>query len=169
MLDAPLTELDRDALRASAAATGGVGTGIVVSKALAKKTAATVAGKLAAKKSFQTGAALASKTLAKKGASSLLSAGIGTALCAPSGPVAILCGVTAGLVTWLSVDKALVELDEALNREDMRADLLEVLAEQKTALGEQLKQKHYAAVDAMAARVNDAVQRTFVPYDDGVE
>lgn len=166
---APLTQLDRDALRASAAATSGVGTGIVAGKALAKKTAAAVAGKLAAKKSFQTGAVLASKTLAKKGSSSLLSAGVGTALCAPSGPVAILCGVTAGLVTWLTVDKALVELDEALNREDMRADLLEVLAEQKAELGEQLKQKHYTAVDAMAARVNHAVQSTFVPYNDGMD
>jgi len=166
---APLTQLDRDALRASAAATSGVGTGIVASKALAKKTAAAVAGKLAAKKSFQTGAALTSKTLAKKGGASLLSAGLGTALCAPSGPVAILCGVTAGLVTWLSVDKALVELDEALNREDMRADLLEVLAGQKAALGEQLKQRHYAGVDAMAARVNNAVQSTFVPYSDGMD
>jgi hypothetical protein len=141
----------------------------VASKALAKKTAAAVAGKLAAKKSFQTGAALTSKTLAKKGTSSLLSTGVGTALCAPSGPVAILCGVTAGLVTWLTVDKALVELDEAMNREDMRADLLEVLAEQRAALGEQLKQKHYTGVDAMAARVNDAVQSTFVPYKDGMD
>ncbi|MEN8801772.1 MAG: hypothetical protein ABF297_07330 [Thiogranum sp.] len=164
---APLTQLDRDALRASAAATSGVGTGILASKALANKTAAAVAGKLAAKKSFQTGAALTSKALAKKGSSSLLSAGVGTALCAPSGPVAILCGVTAGLVTWLTVDKALVEIDEAMNREDMRTDLLEILSEQKTALGEQLKQKHYTAVDAMAARLNDAVQSTFVPYKDG--
>jgi hypothetical protein len=166
---APLTQLDRDALRASAAATGGVGTGIVVSKALAKKTAAAVAGKLAAKKSFQTGAALTSKALAKKGTSSLLSAGLGTALCAPSGPVAIVCGVTAGLVTWLTVDKALVELDEALNREEMRSDLLEALAGQKAALGEQIRQKHYAAVDSMAARVNDAVQSSFVPYKDGTD
>jgi len=169
IMPAPLTELDRDALRASAAATSGVGTGILASKALAKKTAAAVAGKLAAKKSFQAGAALTAKTVAKKGSSSLLSAGLGTALCAPSGPVAILCGVTAGLVTWLSVDKALVELDEALNREEMRADLLEVLAEQRGELGAQLKQKHYAAVDAMAAQVNNAVQGTFVPYNHGMD
>jgi hypothetical protein len=165
----PLAELDRDTLRASAAATSGVGAGIVASKALAKKTAAAVAAKLAAKKSFQTGAALTSKTLAKKGSSSLLSAGLGTALCAPSGPVAIVCGVTAGLVTWLTVDKALVELDETLNREDMRADILEVLAEQRAVLGEQLRQKHHARIDNMAARVNAALQKTFIPYGDGME
>ena len=165
----PLAELDRDTLRASAATTSGVGAGIVTSKALAKKTAAAVAAKLAAKKSLQTSAALSSKALAKKGTSSLLSAGIGTALCAPSGPVAVICGVTAGLVTWLTVDKALIELDEALNREEMRAELLEVLAEQKAVLAEQLRQKHHARVDNMAARVNQAVYGTFVPFTQGID
>jgi hypothetical protein len=164
----PLFELDRDSLRASTAVTGGVGTGIVASKVLAKKTAAAVAGKVAAKKSFQAGAALASKTLAKKGTSAALSAGLGTTLCAPAGPGAILCGVAAGLVTWLTVDKTLVEIDEALNREAMRADILDVLAGQQAELGIQLKQKHHDRVERLAARVNDAVERTFIPYRDGM-
>ncbi len=165
---APLTELDRDKLRASAAVTSGVGAGIVASKVLAKKTAAAVVGKVAAKKSFYAGTAVVSKTLAKKGASTALSAGLGVTLCAPTGPVAVLCGVAAGLATWLAVDKALVELDETLNREEMRTDMLEVVAEQQTVLGARLKQKHFARVDQFAARMNDAVQRTFIPYNDGL-
>ena len=164
----PLTELDHDTLRASVAATSGVGAGIVASKVLASKTTAAVVGKVAAKKTFQTGAALATKTLAKKGSSTLLSAGVGTAVCAPTGPVAILCGVTAGLIAWFSVDKALVELDEVLNREDMRADILAVLDEQKVLLGEQLAEKHYARIELMAREVNAAVQKTFVPASDGL-
>jgi hypothetical protein len=152
---APLSNLDHDALRASAAATGGVGAGVVASKALAKKTAAAVTGKLAA------------KTLAKKGSSSLLSAGLGTALCAPGGPVAILCGVTAGLVTWLAVDKALVELDDALNREEMRAEILDALADQQAELADKLKQKHYSRIDALAGRISDALRNSFIPYKDG--
>jgi len=165
---AALVELDRDNLRASAAVTSGVGAGIVASKVLAKKTAAVVVGKVAAKKSFHTGAAVVSKTLAKKGASTALSAGLGTTLCAPAGPAAILCGVAAGLATWLAVDKALIELDESLNREEMRADILEVLAEQQALLNAQLKQEHYLRVDRFAARMNDALQRTFIPYNDGM-
>jgi hypothetical protein len=164
-----LSELDHDALRASVAASSGVGAGIVASKALASKTTAAVVGKVAAKKSFQTGAALATKTLAKKGSSTLLSAGAGAALCAPTGPVAILCGVTAGLITWFTVDKVLVELDEVLNREEMRDDILTVLDEQKMQLGEQLKQKHYARIDLMASHVNAAVQKTFIPAKHGVQ
>ena len=164
-----LSELDHDTLRASVAATSGVGTGIVASKVLASKTTATVVGKVAAKKSFQTGAALATKTLAKKGSSTLLSAGAGAAICAPTGPVAILCGVTAGLITWFTVDKVLIELDEVLNREEMRADIMKVLKEQKALLGEQLKQKHYARIDLMASHVNAAVQKTFIPAKDGLQ
>ena len=165
----PLSELDDDTLRASVAASSGVGAGIVTSKVLASKTTAAVVGKVAAKKTFQTGAALATKTLAKKGSSTLLSAGVGTALCAPTGPVAILCGVTAGLVTWFTVDKVLIELDEVLNREEMHADILMVLDEQKVLLGEQLTEKHYARIDLMASHVHAAVQRTFIPAHDGID
>jgi len=165
---APLADLDRDKFRAAAALTSGVGVGIVASKVLAKKAAAAVVGKVAAKKSFHAGAAVVSKTLAKKGTSTALSAGLGATLCAPAGPVAILCGVTAGLAAWLAVDKALVELDETLNREEMRTDILEALAEQQAVLGAQLRQKHYSGIDRFAVRVNEALDRTFIPYNDGM-
>jgi len=36
----------------------------------------------------------------------------------------VLCGVAAGAVTWLAIDKALVEIDESLFRDEMRAELL---------------------------------------------
>ncbi|MEN8207145.1 MAG: hypothetical protein ABFS24_14210 [Pseudomonadota bacterium] len=165
---ASLSELDHDSLRASVAATSGVGAGIMASKVLASKTTAAVVGKVAAKKSFQTGAALATKALAKKGSSTLLSVGAGTVICAPTGPVAILCGVTAGLVTWFTVDKVLVELDEVLNREEIRTDIIQVLDEQKVLLGEQLKQKHYVRINLMASHVNAAVKKTFIPAADGM-
>ena len=166
---AAFKELDRDRFKASIAASSGIGAGIMTSKVLASKTVAAIAGKVSAKASLKGGTALASKALAKKGSSSLLSAGAGTALCAPSGPVAILCGITAGTVTWLTVDTILVEIDETLNREDMRAGILQVLADQQAILAEQLTQQHYARIDAMAARLDASMQRSFVPYTDGVE
>lgn len=165
---APLMQLDRDNLRASSALASGVGAGIVTSKVLAKKTAAAVVGKVAAKKSFYTGAAVITKILAKKGSSTALSAGLGATLCAPAGPVAILCGVAAGLVTWLAVDKALIEFDETYNREEMRTDILETLDEQREILRMQLREKHYLQIDRLAARMNNALQRTFIPYNDGM-
>jgi len=166
---APFEDLDRDGFKASIAATSGIGAGIMTSKALASKTVAAVAGKVTAKTSLKGGAALASKTLAKKGSSSLLSAGIGTAMCAPTGPFAVLCGVTAGAVTWLSVDKLLVEADEAFNREAMRARILQVLADQQAVLSDQLTQQHYARIEGMAVRLDATVKRSFIPYTDGIE
>jgi len=165
----PVRDLDHDRFRASIAATSGISAGVMTSKALASKTVAAVAGKVTATASLKGGTALASKTLAKKGSSSLLSAGAGTVLCAPSGPLAIVCGVTAGVVTWLTVDTLLVEADEAFNREAMRADILQVLADQQAVLAEQLAQQHYARIDDMAARLDATVQRSFVPYTDGIE
>jgi hypothetical protein len=50
----------------------------------------------------------------------------------------------------------------------MREDIIKVLDEQKAKLGEQLKQKHYARIDLMASHVNAAVQRTFIPANDGI-
>ena len=164
----PLVELDRDTLRASTATSGGLVAGIVSGKLLAKKTAAALAGKMAAKKSVHGGAALASKALAKKGTSSALSAGFGATLCAPAGPVAILCGVAAGLVTWAAVDKTLIEIDEALSREEMRAEILAVIGEQREALREQLKQKHRLRVDHVAEQVNAGIRKSFLPYEDGM-
>jgi hypothetical protein len=166
---AAFKELDRDKFKASIAASSGIGAGIMTSKVLASKTVAAIAGKISAKASLKGGTALASKALATKGSSSLLSAGAGTALCAPSGPAAILCGITAGTITWLTVDTILVEIDETLNREDMRAGILQVLADQQAILAEQLTQQHYARIAAMAARLDASVQRSFVPYTDGVE
>jgi len=43
-----------------------------------------------------------------------------------------------------------------------------VLAEQQALLNAQLKQEHYTHVDRFAVRLNDAVQRTFIPYNDGM-
>lgn len=160
--------LGHDSLRASVAAGSGVGAGLVTSKLLAGKTTSAVVGKVAAKKSFQTGAAVVSKTLAKKGSSALLSTGVGTAICAPTGPVAILCGVTAGLVTWFTVDKALVELDEAMNREEMRADIMAVLDEQRQILTGQLIDKHVIRIDRMAEHVDQTIERIFIPASDGL-
>ena len=164
----PPGALGHDSLRASVAAGSGVGVGLASSKFLAGKTTSAVVGKVAAKKSFQTGVAVVSKTLAKKGGSTLLSTGVGTAICAPTGPVAILCGVTAGLVTWFSVDKALVELDEAMNREEMRADIMAVLDEQRQVLTGQLTDRHVVRIDRMAEHVDKTIDRIFIPASDGM-
>lgn len=169
MLASPaLGDLNRDAMRAATAVGGGAAAGALAAKMLAKQTGAAVAAKLAAKKGFQTAAGLAGKVAAKKGGSILLSAAGGAALCSPGGPGAAICGILAGAAAWLAVDKAMVEIDEARLREEMRTEILQALEEQKPALALALKARQAAAIDARASAIQTGVQRVFVPARDGL-
>jgi hypothetical protein len=163
-----LGDLDQDRVRAAVAATGGTAAGVVTAKLLAQEAGAAVAAKVAAKNGFKAAAAMAGKVTAKKGGSILLSAGAATAVCAPGGPLAVLCGVAAGAVTWLAIDKALVEIDESLFRDEMRAELLAALDEQREVLAEALKAQHAAAIDATALGIQGRIDALFVPARDGL-
>jgi len=163
-----LADLHRDVARAGTAAGAGAAAGALTAKLLAKKTAAAVTAKLAAKKSFQAAAALAGKAAAKKGGSTLAAALGGAALCAPSGPWAVLCGIGAGAAAWFAVDKAMIELDEVRFRAEMRADLLAAVGEQRALLASALKAQQTAAIDARLAGLAQQLERRFVPLRDGL-
>lgn len=69
--------------------------------------------------------------------SSLASGVSATVLCAPLGLIAPLCGVTAGVATWFAVDKAVVEIDEILHREEFMAQTQKELSKVIDALENQ--------------------------------
>jgi len=163
-----LGDLDHDRMRAAVAATGGAAAGVVTAKLLAEKAGAAVAAKVVAKNSFKAAAAVAGKVTAKKGGSILLTAGAAAAVCAPGGPLAVLCGIAAGAVTWLTVDKVMVEIDEALFRDEMRAELTAAIAEQRKVLGQALKAQHAASIDATAVGIQARIDALFVPARDGL-
>ncbi|MBK1620171.1 hypothetical protein CKO42_17335 [Lamprobacter modestohalophilus] len=164
-----VASLNRDGLRAlSAAGTGATAGTVIATKLLSKTVAAKVIGKVAAKKSFQLGASLLAKTAAKKGASAGVAALGGAAICSPAGPGAIACGVGAAVVTWLAADKAFVEIDESLSREDMRADILEVLNGEKQALKDALNAQHETWLLQLGSRFNATLDGSFVPLRDGL-
>lgn len=161
-------DLDRDAAHAGVSAGAGAATAVVTAKLLAKQSGAAVAAKLTGTKGFQTAAALAGKVAAKKGGSILLSAAGATALCSPGGPAAALCGIAAGAITWLAVDKAMVEIDEARLREDMRSELLEALEAQQTELAQIISLAQGEAIDSRAAAIQSRLEQTFIPARDGI-
>jgi len=158
-----LFDLGQDARRAGTAAAAGAAAGAVTAKLLSKQVAGAVAAKLAGKKSFQTAVVLAGKAAAKKGGSSLASALGATAICAPTGPWAVLCGIGAGAATWLAVDKVMVEVDEVRFLDEMRADLMATLAEQRALLAAALHQRQAAALDAGLAALAERLGRRYVP------
>ncbi len=160
--------LGRDGMRASAAAGGATLVAVTSSKLLAKKTTAVVVSKFAAKKSFVTASSLLGKASVKKGGSILISAAGAAALCSPGGPLAVLCGVGAGVVTWLFFDKVFLEIDEALFRDQMRADMLAVLTDQKQEIAASLRIQHFAIIDQMSMEIQSATKRVFLPARDGL-
>jgi hypothetical protein len=163
-----LGDLDRDQLRVSGAVATGAAAGVVTVKLLAKQTATAVAAKLATKKGFQAAAAVAGKAAAKKGGSVLLSSAGAAALCSPGGPLAAICGIVAGTLTWLAVDKAFVEVDEALSRDQMRAEILEVMSVEKARLKAVLTARHWRSINDMAMQIQGTIDRVFVPIRDGL-
>jgi hypothetical protein len=155
-------DFERDVWRAGGAAVTGTTAGVATA-ALASKVVASTLAKVAAKESTQIAASLGAKILAKKGMGSL-AAGLGaTALCAPSGPGAIACGVTAALVTWLAVDKLAIEVDERLSREGMRTEILQVLEEEMALLRVALLERHRFLQQALRQELETSVDGWFLP------
>ena len=131
------------AVGAFAAVTMGKGLGSAVVKQSLAKTVGT--------KSFQLAAALMTKTAVKTAAKSggALEAGaVGIAICSPSGPIALLCGSGAAVITWLAVDKVFLEADEALNREAFENDIKTTLLEQREMVKQQLKTAYQQVLTA---------------------
>lgn len=158
-----LAKLDRDVWRASAAGASGAMAGVATAM-VSKKVAATVVAKVGAKKSVQAAAAMA----AKKGGGVLAGALGGAAVCSPAGPAAIGCGIVAGVVTWLVVDKVAIEIDEAVSRDAMRADILAALAEEKANLKTALQQRQASLIGSMTQDLQMTVDGVFIPARDGL-
>ncbi len=173
--------VDADELgREAAAALAAVGVGTVVAKGLGAVVAKKVVAQVAGGKGFQVAVALLAQAGAKgavKGGGVLAAGAGGAAVCSPSGPVAVVCGAVAAAVTWLAVDKAFIEVDEALHREQFEAELRAALAAEERRLIEHLVQAYDRLVtDRYAALANDFLRlrpapgvgrETFVPAEAG--
>jgi len=129
--------------------------------------AASVAGAIATnavaqKIGTQIFAALAVKTgakLATTGGASffgvVLSGAAGGSLLGPVG--ALVGGVGGGIATWFAVDKVFVEVDEYLNRETFKAELVAMIDTSKEETKAQLR----AIVEERGSQIQDVTMREF--------
>lgn len=175
-----LGHLERDQWRTMIAASAGVIGGALGSKMgssaaavlAGEKAVAAITSKIAAKKGFQAAATVALKAAAKNTggalAAALGGAAAGTAVCSPGGPLAAVCGVVAGVATWLAVDKIAVEIDEAVSRDEMRNDIISVLREERIALQEQLVERQRALIIALGDSIRETTDKAFIPARDGL-
>lgn len=79
------------------------------------------------------------------------------------GPLAAVCGVGAAGLMWVAVDAGIVTADEALNREEMRAEILANLALQEQLLREKMINMY----DAATAARYDLIKNSFKIPEDG--
>jgi hypothetical protein len=156
-----LVNLTPDRLGATVATAAG---GAVTAKFLVAKPAAAMAGKLAAKSTVKAAGKVVAKAAVKKGASAATTLAAGGAATAVCGPV---CGAVAAVVTWISVDKVVLEVDEFINRDAMRAELLAGLEEQRAEMRTQLVALHEGLADMYASAINAQIGKVFIPARDG--
>jgi hypothetical protein len=162
-----LVNLRPDIVRATVATTAGGG---VAAKFLVAKPAAAMAGKLAAKTTVKAAGKVLAKAAVKKGATAAATFAAGTsatAVCSFLGPFAPVCGIGAGVLTWVAVDKVVLEIDERVNREEMRAELLAGLGEQRAEIRAQLVTLHQGLADLYASEINAQIGKVFIPARDG--
>ncbi len=110
--------------------------GVLITSAIvvkiATETTQKVAIKLAEKITVKVTAKVLTKLAEKLGAKALSALGgfeSGVLACSWAGPFSIACGVAGGMVAWVATDWAINKLDEVLNREEMRKELINLLSE----------------------------------------
>jgi hypothetical protein len=145
-------DLARQGLATSA---GAAASALAVKKlglAAVSKSSATIAGKQSVGLLAALAAKLGLKSAAKGGAA-LSGAGTGAALCAASGVGAALApgcalvgGALTGVATWVLVDKAVLEADALLHREQLEQELRQALIAQREALKLRLRERYGAAL-----------------------
>lgn len=156
-----LVNLTPDRVRATVATAA---SGAVAAKFLVAKPAAAMAGKLAAKSTVKAAGKVVAKAAVKKGASAATTLAAGGAATVACGPV---CGALAAIATWFAVDKVVLEVDEFINRDAMRAELLAGLEEQRAEMRTQLLALHQGLADLYTSEINAQIGKIFIPARDG--
>lgn len=127
------------------------------------------AGIIAARASMRMGSRVVSRTATKRVISggfarlsgrlaSSAAAGGSGALC---GPLVFVCAPVLAAATWVGTDLLINEVDESLNREQMRADMMAVLAEDEAAIKASLKMAYAGAARRMFADIETYQRRRF--------
>jgi hypothetical protein len=155
----------RDLARVAAAAGGGALVAGVAVRSVARTAVTTAATRASSRSTLRVASGLLGRQVTKRGGTIGLAAAAAAA-CAPGGPLAVVCGLGVGLISWLALDKAFVSIDEALFRDAMRREILETLAEQRRQLSEALRVQHLATIDQMALALEANLDKVFIPARD---
>lgn len=165
--------ITRDKITASTATiTGAIGTR-VAGKALGQKTASMAAAKIVNKAGFKTVINIIGKALTKKAVTSagggVVSGAAAGLICGPGSPVcSVVGGIVGGLATWLIVDKVFIEIDEAINRDELRKEMIESVHAQLLITQNELNKDINKNIDRMIQVIQNVHKQEFNPSKDGI-
>lgn len=129
---------------------GEVGVTVVLTK--------TIVTKLLAKSGVKIVAKTGAKTVIKSGGV-LAGATTGLAICAPSGPWALVCGAAAGTLTWVGVDFAVSSVDKMLTRDAFEAKLRSEIKRNENAFRQQLQQTYRQGINDLFNTLDELVHK----------
>lgn len=89
----------------------------------------------------------------------------GIALCAPSGPWALFCGVVTGTASWVGVDAAMTEVDQAFNEEDFKKSVVMMIDAQKNYLKALMKDSYKEWIRQIFKELRDDASKLKSPYE----
>lgn len=142
--------------------------------------AAGVAGALAVRSSGRVGSQALGRVISRRMAaraavhsgvragSRVAAAGGGATASVVCGPAAPACALGFGAVTWLGIDLTVNAVDEALNRARMKAELMELLEEQKEVLEQEIRAQYQDYVEFLFRQLDEFQQRRFNIYRDAL-
>jgi hypothetical protein len=120
---------------------------------------AKVVSKLIGKTAVKAGAKVGAKAAAAG------TAATGGVLCGPAAP---LCAAGLAIGAWFATDAAVVAVDEHLNRDELRAQIIRSIDEEKKAFAESLKQSFYTLFKEQSDTVQETLKATPVKVKDQI-
>ncbi|WP_324171281.1 hypothetical protein [Sulfurimonas sp.] len=89
----------------------------------------------------------------------------GLTICSPSGPWALVCGVITGTVTWVGVDAAMTEVDQAFNEDDFQLSVKKMIDAQKNTLKNLMKDSYAQWLSGILSNLKKEAQMLKSPYE----
>lgn len=89
----------------------------------------------------------------------------GLTICAPSGPWALLCGVVTGTASWIGVDAAMTEVDQAFNEDDFQLSVKKMIEAQKNTLKNLMKASYKEWIEHIFVKLKRDTDALKSPYE----
>ena len=102
---------------------------------------------------------------AGKAASFVAGSTTGLAVCAPTGPCALLCGVVTGTASWVGVDAAMTEIDQAFNEDNFQASIRKMIDSEKHTLKTLMKDSYHKWLLNIFEELNESTNNLKSPHE----